>query len=670
MLRVGATSSVSSAGSMPHFAATFGSHDSFLFPAVVDGFNRGVPDALGSTARAQLLTRPLTGVPALVAADLTYNAHTNLIRLQRGDGVLIENQYRPDKLMHYRKVMGGPAPSERALVWHEGRLLEEYDLASGATLVARYYYATGDAPIAADLRQSDNSLLRVHYLHDQVLSVVAVANEAGEILERMRYEAWGQPILTARDQAVPRVSEVRREGDDLLVVMSEPVLPPMAANAGAELQPNNGNTPGQAFLLVTGSGEQTPQVVFEENAPGLPFGSVFRLSPSSALSGSVTLRVLPGTLVDAWNNAVAGEEVNFAFGAGPLLASGGIEPGATAPQAIPRSAIGNPWLWQGQWFDYDAGLVYMRARHYDPGTGLFLQRDPMQYEDSVNLYAGMRHNPMTLRDPTGMKVRSVSKAARSADEAVDAVQSSASFARKQGLTDIEHQAIINVLNRLLDKGEEVRLSIRGFGKKANARRELAEQGIQAKPSVIGDKTGPDAAIRFTDTSTGNQRVIASDLDALHLEINGRMASHAESMKFFGEINREVFRLKQQLGKPAWPPFQHGAQTGIVHVYSPNHTRKFTSSSYELQGVKDGALGTGQLKHEAKFIDDAFLTKVGHPGDSFTFKSSKSGGIEAYPTPREHTTLDIQTAERILMKHQADHGLQPVGFGESWFKWKE
>jgi RHS repeat-associated protein len=211
-------------------------------------------------------------------------------------------------------------------------------------------------------------------------------------------------VITARDQARPRIAEVRREGDDLLVVMSEPVLPPMSVAAGAGLEPNNGNTAAQAFRLVTASGEQTPQVVFEENAPGLPFGSVFRLTPASGLAGNVTVRVVSGGLVDAWGNATQTEELSFTFTAGPVLGSGSVGVGATAPAAVPRSQIGNPWLWQGQWFDYDAGLVYIRARHFDPVTGQFLQRDPMQYEDSGNLYAGMGNNVVSHRDPSGRSV--------------------------------------------------------------------------------------------------------------------------------------------------------------------------------------------------------------------------------------------------------------------------
>jgi RHS repeat-associated protein len=385
---------------VPQFSATIGEHDSFLFPQNVNGFSRGAPDPLGNTARTQLLVRPTSGLPQVVPATLAYNAHSNLIRVQRDDGVTIDCQYRPDKLLHHRKVTGGTTAGERALVWHEGRLLEEYNVSSGRTLVARYYYANEDPPVAADLRQSDGTFLRVHFLWDHVLSVVAIANEAGEILERVRYDAWGQPAITTRDMSPPRIAEVRRDGNDILVVMSEPVLPPMNVVAGSFIESSNGKTPAQAFRIIAGGGEQSPAVVFEENVPGLPFGTVFRLTPNGALSGAATLRVLAGGLVDGWNNSTPGEDFSFTFTAGPVLASG-VAPGSTAPAAIPRSAIGNPWLWQGQWFDYETGLTYMRARHYDPVIGQFLQRDPMQYEDSGNLYAGMGNNPVSYRDPSG-----------------------------------------------------------------------------------------------------------------------------------------------------------------------------------------------------------------------------------------------------------------------------
>jgi RHS repeat-associated protein len=47
------------------------------------------------------------------------------------------------------------------------------------------------------------------------------------------------------------------------------------------------------------------------------------------------------------------------------------------------------------------GLVYARARWYDPGTGSFLTPDPMGYRDSSNLYAFAGGDPVNRRDPTG-----------------------------------------------------------------------------------------------------------------------------------------------------------------------------------------------------------------------------------------------------------------------------
>jgi RHS repeat-associated protein len=47
------------------------------------------------------------------------------------------------------------------------------------------------------------------------------------------------------------------------------------------------------------------------------------------------------------------------------------------------------------------GLVYARARWYDPGTGAFLTPDPMGYQDSSNLYAFCGGDPVNCSDPRG-----------------------------------------------------------------------------------------------------------------------------------------------------------------------------------------------------------------------------------------------------------------------------
>lgn len=98
-------------------------------------------------------------------------------------------------------------------------------------------------------------------------------------------------------------------------------------------------------------------------------------------------RVQEYYLYDAWGEATIRPD------------GAGLTPGAIGIHT--RSAVGSPFLFQGQIYDEDAGLIYMRARFYDPALGVFLQRDPMGYEDSGNQNAGLGNNPVNFRDPTG-----------------------------------------------------------------------------------------------------------------------------------------------------------------------------------------------------------------------------------------------------------------------------
>jgi len=66
----------------------------------------------------------------------------------------------------------------------------------------------------------------------------------------------------------------------------------------------------------------------------------------------------------------------------------------------------NPILNDGQYYDADTGLYYMRNRMYDPNTSRFLETDPLEnplasaFEDAY-MYVGGR--PTTQFDPTGLR---------------------------------------------------------------------------------------------------------------------------------------------------------------------------------------------------------------------------------------------------------------------------
>ena len=62
--------------------------------------------------------------------------------------------------------------------------------------------------------------------------------------------------------------------------------------------------------------------------------------------------------------------------------------------------------YSGRERDSDTGLLYYRARWYDPTVGRFISEDPIGLSGGMNLYPYVGNNPVRLTDPTGMQIRS------------------------------------------------------------------------------------------------------------------------------------------------------------------------------------------------------------------------------------------------------------------------
>ena len=63
---------------------------------------------------------------------------------------------------------------------------------------------------------------------------------------------------------------------------------------------------------------------------------------------------------------------------------------------------GTAFGFQGQRFDSEMGLYFMKARYYDPKLGRFLQPEPVGYQNGLNLYKFAYNNPNNFKDPLGL----------------------------------------------------------------------------------------------------------------------------------------------------------------------------------------------------------------------------------------------------------------------------
>ena len=124
-------------------------------------------------------------------------------------------------------------------------------------------------------------------------------------------------------------------------------------------------------------------------------------------NGVVTAKYLRGLRLVARQNSGVTEYYNF-NGHGDTTsltnANGVITTNykydAFGNQANASTTDTNPFRYAGEYFDGETGMIYLRARYYEPSTGRFISEDPIK--DGMNWYVYCGSNPVMYLDSSGL----------------------------------------------------------------------------------------------------------------------------------------------------------------------------------------------------------------------------------------------------------------------------
>ncbi|PRY92076.1 RHS repeat-associated protein [Hasllibacter halocynthiae] len=214
------------------------------------------------------------------------------------------------------------------------------------------------------------------YSYDSQNRLVGYASDAGTA--RYAYDALDRRIAREVDGAVESY-------------VLDPWSPdPVANDVALDFESVGGGTPTLLRRWTFGPRVDEPLEVESyagtgpgAGAPGTGPGSGTVTSLLASRLGSILLAVNVAT------GSVAMEAEYDAFGARTYLQG--------SDQTAPR------YGYTGREHDEESGLTYYRARHYDPRTGTFLQRDPIGFAaGDLNTYAYVWNDPYGWTDPSGL----------------------------------------------------------------------------------------------------------------------------------------------------------------------------------------------------------------------------------------------------------------------------
>jgi RHS repeat-associated protein len=298
-------------------------------------------------------------------------------------------------------------------------------------LIEKYSYSVFGLP-EFDYDSAAPVIKTVHVIDGKVITGFSEPVNIGTVANGMKVKHEGTVI--------PGTIEPGAGGKEIKFIPSTPLQPgQMSVDLAETVEDEAGNQMGSPFsntFMYSG----TPTIVHDESAPEVDSikkdldgfkitfserideatttSSIEIKKADGTISGSITtidertFKFTPDEMLTAnqeytlWVYStlkdLSGKSINQFFHSFMLLPDDFLVYEKPDPNKHVYSRIGNNYLFHGREYEPEVGLYYYRHRYYMPRIGRFLQTDPMQYQDSMNLYQAFGMNPINFTDPFGL----------------------------------------------------------------------------------------------------------------------------------------------------------------------------------------------------------------------------------------------------------------------------
>lgn len=258
--------------------------------------------------------------------------------------------------------------------------LREVRTQNGATLAEAYAYdAYGNR---RERTAPDGSVRRYLYDAAQQLQQVRSVSDTGAILAGYGYDEAG--------------NQTQRTG----LILGYDALDRLVSASGTGFATETYRYDHQGRRIETASGGTPKRFVYAGQNQWSEYGADW-----SAAQAHYAYAGLDRPL---FRNTASGTAYYHADGLGSIVATSNAAGSITASarydafgQTINKTGTIPRYGYAGREPD-QTGLIYYRARYYDPGLGRFGQRDPAGFADGINPYAYVGNNPVSFSDPLGL----------------------------------------------------------------------------------------------------------------------------------------------------------------------------------------------------------------------------------------------------------------------------